>query len=89
MDEHTKTVKAAKQVEAMTGFYIHLVVYVLVNAALVIVNWLATPGVWWALWPILGWGIGVAAHGFAVFGSTPNFITRWQLRKIKQLKDRM
>jgi hypothetical protein len=89
MDEHTKAVKAAKQVEAMTGFYIHLVVYILVNAALLIVNWLATPEVWWALWPLLGWGVGVAAHGFAVFGSTPKFVTRWQLRKIKQLKDRM
>jgi hypothetical protein len=89
MDEHEKAVKAAKQVEALTGFYIHLVVFVLVNLALFVVNWLTTPGVWWAIWPFLGWGVGVVAHGFAVFGSTPNFITRWQLRKIKELKDRM
>jgi 2TM domain-containing protein len=45
--------------------------------------------VWWALWPFVGWGVGVVAHGLAVFGNMPNFITRWQLRKIKELKDRM
>jgi len=89
MDEHEKAAKAAKQVEAMTGFYIHLVVFILVNAALLVVNWLNTPGIWWAIWPLLGWGVGILAHGLAVFARTPNFITRWQLRKIKQLKDRM
>jgi hypothetical protein len=89
MEEHEKAAKAAKLVEAMTGFYIHLVVFILVIALLVIVNRLATPEVWWVQWPLLGWGIGVAAHGFAVFGSSPNFITKWQLRKIKELKDRL
>jgi hypothetical protein len=89
MDEHEKAAKAAKQVEALTGFYIHLVVFVLVNVALFVVNRLTTPAVWWAVWPLLGWGVGVVAHGLAVFGSMPNFIKRWQLRKIKQLKDRM
>jgi hypothetical protein len=89
MDEHEKTAKAAKQVEAMTGFYIHLVIFVLVNAALLVVNWLTTPEVRWSLWSLLGWGIGVVAHGLAVFGRMPNFVTRWQLRKMRELKDRM
>ena len=30
MNEHEKTVKAAQQVAAITGFYIHLAVFVLV-----------------------------------------------------------
>ena len=89
VDEHEKTMKAAKQVEAITGFYIHLVVFVLVMAVLLAGNWLATPDVWWVQWPFLGWGIGVLAHALIVFGSMPSFITRWQLRKIKDLKDRM
>jgi hypothetical protein len=92
MDEHEKTAKAAKQVEAMLGFYIHLVVFVLVMVLLFAVNWFATPDVWWVQWPFLGWGIGVLAHGLMVFGTgsgKPNFITNWRLRKIKELKDRM
>jgi hypothetical protein len=89
MNEHEKTAKAAQQVEAIMGFYIHLVTFILVMASLLVVNWIATPDVWWVQWPFLGWGIGVVAHALFVFGSMPNFITNWQLRKIKQLKDRM
>jgi 2TM domain len=89
MNEHERTAKAAKKVEAITGFYIHLVVFVVVIVALFITNWLATPGLWWVQWPFLGWGIGIAAHALAVFGRLPNFVTRWQLRKIKELKERM
>lgn len=89
MNEHEKTVKAAQQVEAITGFYIHLAVFVLVMVLLLVGNWVATPEVWWVQWPFLGWGVGVVAHALVVFRSMPNVITNWQLRKIKQLKDRM
>jgi 2TM domain len=89
VNEHEKAAKAARQVEAMTGFYIHLFVYVLVMVLLFVVNWLASPDIWWVQWPFLGWGIGVLAHALAVFGGVPQFITNWQLRKIKELKDKM
>ena len=89
MNEHEKAAKAAREVEALTGFYIHLCVFLLVIALLLVVNWLTTPDAWWVQWVFLGWGIGVLAHAFAVFGGTPAFVTNWQLRKIKALKDRM
>ena len=38
MNEHEKAAKAAQMVEAMTGFYIHFVVYALVIALLLAVN---------------------------------------------------
>lgn len=89
MDEHAKAAKAMQQVEAMTGFYIHLVVFVLVMILLLVINLLATPEVWWVQWPLLGWGLGVALHALAVFGQVPRFIADWQLRKVKELKDKM
>lgn len=89
MNEHEKATKAAQQVEAITGFYIHSVVFVLVMVLLFFVNLLATPDVWWVQWPLLGWGIGVVAHYLAVFGKPPQFLANWQLRKIKELKDKM
>jgi hypothetical protein len=89
MDEHEKTAAAARKVEALTGFYIHFVVFALIMTTLLIINWLVTPNVWWVQWPFLGWGIGIAAHALATYGRPPNFITRWQLRKIRELKDRM
>lgn len=89
MNEHEKAAKAARQVEALTGFYIHFAVFVLVMVVLLVANMLATPDVWWVQWPFLGWGIGVLVHALVVFRTMPNFITKWQLRKIKELKDRM
>jgi len=89
MDEHEKLVRAQRQVEAITGFYIHLVVFILVMALLLVVNLTVLDELWWVQWPLLGWGIGIVAHAFAVFGQQPRFVTNWQLRKIKQLKDKM
>ena len=89
MNEHEKAAKAARRVEAITGFYIHFIVFVLVMALLLAVNWFGTPDVWWVQWAFLGWGIGVLLHALAVFGSMPNYVANWQLRKIKELKDRM
>ncbi len=48
-----------------TGFRIHFFAYVLVNALLIAINLLLTPHTLWFYWPLLGWGIGIVAHGLA------------------------
>jgi hypothetical protein len=88
MDDNRKVAVAKQRVEAMVGFYIHLLVYALVNALLVAVN-VASGDAWWVQWPILGWGAGVLAHALMVFGQMPRTIRRWQVRKIKTLADQM
>ncbi len=60
--------RADRHVRRLQGFYIHLAAYVGVNALLVGINLLTSPGVFWAVWPILGWGIKLGAHAVAVFG---------------------
>ena len=50
------------------GFYSHLWSYLIVNAALLLINNF-TPGPWWFQWSVLGWGIGVAFHFRAIFFS--------------------
>ncbi len=52
------------------GFLVHLFVYVAVNILLVAVNLVATPQSLWFFWPLLGWGAGLAAHGFGVWRAT-------------------
>jgi hypothetical protein len=44
----------------------HLVTYLLVCAFLILVNVLSDPHVIWAIFPILGWGIGIGSHAAAV-----------------------
>ena len=51
---------------ATRGFLIHLGVYVLVVGLLAALNLYRNPGNLWFIWVLLGWGIGVAAHGLAV-----------------------
>jgi hypothetical protein len=48
------------------GFGAHATSYVLVMALLVAIWLLTTPGGhFWPVWPMLGWGIGLASHGLA------------------------
>ena len=55
--------------EGKRGFLIHLFVYLAVNALLVVVNLLTTPDYYWFLLPLVGWGLALAAHAYAVFYS--------------------
>lgn len=60
--------RADRHVQRLQGLYFHLGAYVVVNAMLVGINLLTSPDVFWAIWPILGWGVKLAAHALAVFG---------------------
>jgi hypothetical protein len=48
------------------GFYSHLWSYLIICAALLLINNFS-PGPWWFQWPMLGWGIGLAFHFKAIF----------------------
>lgn len=49
------------------GVAVHLFVYLAVNTFLVIVNLMTSPETLWFIWPILGWGVGLAAHAYLVY----------------------
>jgi hypothetical protein len=53
--------------EARRGFFVHLAVYVVVNAALIGINLTTAPDDLWVKWPLMGWGIGLFVHGLSVF----------------------
>jgi len=50
------------------SFAVHLFAYVATVLILFFVNLTVTPKVWWFYWVALGWGAGVAAHGWCAFG---------------------
>lgn len=60
--------KAVKRMRMKLGFSWHLALFVLVNVALVAINFAYTPNVLWFVWPLCAWGVGVFLHGFAIFG---------------------
>ena len=57
------------------GFYWHLCSYIMVNAALLLINNF-TPDPWWFRWSVVGWGIGVAFHCKAVFFSRSKIVKK-------------
>jgi hypothetical protein len=51
------------------GFKIHFAAYAGVNLLLLVINLLTTPNELWFYWPLAGWGLGIIAHGAAVYYS--------------------
>jgi hypothetical protein len=48
------------------AFRSHLAIYTLVNSFLFILNLITSPGQFWFIFPLLGWGLGLAIHAWAV-----------------------
>lgn len=88
MDEQERYERARQRVEEIKGFYGHLLSYLVVNAFLLVVNLLTSPGYLWVRWPVLGWGIGIVIHGASVFGAGRFLGPEWERRKIKEIMDR-
>ena len=62
-----REVRARSRAEAKFGFYKHLAVYVVVNLMLFVIDLATSPGYFWAIWPLIGWGIAIAIHALTVF----------------------
>jgi hypothetical protein len=78
MEASTKTDQelrdqAIERLKKRRDFRGHVFIYVAVNAMLVAI-WAITSGgddFFWPIFPILGWGIGVAANAYDVYGRKP------------------
>lgn len=57
---------AKKRVQAKMGFIIHLAMYLVMNIGFVAIWYFTGHGYPWFMWPALGWGIGIVAHGAAL-----------------------
>jgi hypothetical protein len=63
--------KALAQLKKKRDFRTHLTIYVAVNVLLVVIWAVSDSGYFWPIWPIAGWGIGVAANAWDVYGRRP------------------
>ena len=58
---------AARREKKVNGFYIHLLVFVLVNGGLLAMNYSNRPDHMWSYWVLFGWGIGIVSHAVRLF----------------------
>ena len=78
--------KAKERVECIKGFYGHALAYCIVIPVLLYINYVTTSFPW-AVFPALGWGIGLTGHGMQAFGYFPFLGKNWEQRKIKEYMD--
>ena len=79
---------ATRRADMKLAFRSHLLAYVLVNAGLVAINLLQTPnGYFWAIWPIIGWGLGLAAHYVTVFHFTSSMREQAVEAELRRLRE--
>jgi hypothetical protein len=58
---------ARRRAGAKLGWYAHAVFYVLVNAVVFAMSRYGFGERPWSMFPLLGWGLGLALHGVSVF----------------------
>ena len=66
MDAQELYEHARNRVKTRKKFYSHVITWVVLSVFFILLN-LATTDYFWAIFPILGWGIAVAFHGIQVF----------------------
>lgn len=85
--EEKRYLKAKERVEAIKGFYGNLTAYCIVIPFLWWLNFRTTDFLW-AVFPTLGWGIGLTIHGMEAFGYNPLFGRNWEEKKIRELMEK-
>jgi len=58
---------AHKRAGAKLGWYVHAMVYVAVNLFIFAISSHGFGRPPWSVYPLLGWGLGLALHGVSVF----------------------
>lgn len=101
IDEHTEIVSrqesfvsekqykmAKKRVDTIKVFYVHLGIYILGIPVFIYLNYVSQTSFPWALFPLGGWGLGVASHATEAFDFNPFFGKKWEERKIKEYMEK-
>jgi hypothetical protein len=73
---------AIERLKNKRAFRSHVVMYLTVNTLLVVIWAASGAGYFWPIWPILGWGIGLALNAWTTYGQRP--ITEDDIRKETQ-----
>ena len=84
MDEQEKYERARRRIADLKGFYVHALVFVVVNTGLAGLN-VALGAPYWFIWVLFGWGIGLAFHAILIFGGAISGVSRWEARKLATL----
>ena len=89
-EEHEGRLDAARETwkrRRKQQFFHHLRAYCIVNGILFLMNLASSPGEFWVIWPMLGWGIGLAFDASDAFFPNESKIDR-AARKMLRRQER-
>lgn len=72
---------ARKRVKQKRKFYTHFMSWLVMSVFFILLN-LFTSEFFWAVFPILGWGVAIAFHAIKVFSFT--YGDEWEHREIEK-----
>ncbi len=75
---------AFNHVRKLKGFYIHLTQYLIIIPALFALNIWQNIGYFWAVYPALGWGLGLLFHALVVFERFSPFGADWEKKQVEK-----
>ena len=87
VDDKELLERAKKRVRDTRDLYVHIGVYVIVNAALFAINMITSPDTLWFFWPLLGWGVGLALHIFSFVTEGGLLGPEWEERKVREIME--
>ena len=70
-DEQDLRQRAVRRLEAKRGLMGHALAYVMVNLLLIAIWWTTSRGFFWPVFPLFGWGIGLAFNAWDVLSPAP------------------
>lgn len=79
---------AQKKVKKKKEFYKNFATWLVICSGLLVFNALNYRGSWWAIYPLVGWGIGVLFQALDVFGF-PGQGSDWEERELEKEITRM
>ncbi len=87
--DHIQLARIARRRAGMKfGFFIHLTVFIAVNALLFAINQRTTPGLSWFPFPLCGWAFGMSIHGLVVYLSGSGLRERMVEDELRKLESR-
>ena len=87
-DESELRERARKRVEDVVGFWVHALIFAVVNVGIWIIDAAQGDGIEWAYWTTIPWGIGLAIHAVVLIAELRIFGDSWRERKIREYMDR-
>lgn len=70
-------------------FFSHLTSYCIINGFLVFVYLMTSRGYFWVIWPMMGWGIGLAFHYVNTFFVAEEKIERGAIKLLRKRQRRL